>query len=206
MTSLTCGARLAGNGVLIRDVTQPSFWDDSAYNPPDHPVVGVSWYEAVAFANWLAQETGLSIRLPTEAEWEKAARGSDGRLWPWGNQPPDGSRLNYCDTNCEYDWKNENVDDGYAYTAPVGSYLDGASPYGALDMAGNVWEWTGSLYEEYPYNAADGREELNVGGYRVLRGGAFDDSRYAVRCAFRFANFPVDRSLNLGLRVMSPGL
>ena len=115
---------------------EPSYWRDEQWNQPEYPVVGVSWYEAVAYTRWLSAATGLTIRLPTEAEWERAARGDDGRVYPWGNEW-DSSQLNYCDKNCDRSWKDEAVDDGYAYTAPIGHYPDG--PYGALDLAGNVW-------------------------------------------------------------------
>jgi formylglycine-generating enzyme required for sulfatase activity len=166
-------------------ITQPGCWYDGTWNQPDHPVVCVSWYEAVAYTRWLAQETGVDVRLPTEAQWEKAARGADARTWPWGNEPPDGARLNYCDRNCEHDWKDETVDDGYRYTAPAGSYPAGASPYGVLDMAGNVWEWTSSLYRDYPYWANDGREDITASGSRILRGGAWFNDRHWAPCAFR---------------------
>ena len=124
-----------------------------------HPAVNVSWRDAAAFCRWLGQGTGLAFRLPTEAEWEKAARGADGRIYPWGDAPPD-------ETLC-------NIDGTVGDTTPVGTYPKGASPCGALDMAGNVWEWTGSLYKEYPYDAADGREDPSGGGLRVVRGGSW---------------------------------
>jgi formylglycine-generating enzyme required for sulfatase activity len=176
------------------DVTQPRCWDDEEWNQPDHPVVCLSWYEAVAYARWLSRETGLDVRLPSEAQWEKAARGTDGRIWPWGDEPPDGTRLNYCDRNCPYDWKDEAVDDGYRGTAPAGSYPAGASPYGALDMAGNVWEWTSTLWGgcewppgfAYPYRADDGREEIEGDGCRVVRGGSWFTPRVFARAAFRY--------------------
>jgi formylglycine-generating enzyme len=97
----------------------------------DHPVTQVSWHDAVAFCLWLNEATGRTFRLPTEAEWEKAARGTDGRLYPWGNTAPDERLCNF----------GNKVGD----TPPVGEYPAGASPYGALDMAGNVWEWTTKL-------------------------------------------------------------
>jgi formylglycine-generating enzyme required for sulfatase activity len=186
-------------------VTQPYCWDYEDWNQPDHPVVCVSWYEAMAYTRWLARETGLAVRLPAEAEWEKAARGTDARPWPWGAEPPDGTRLNYCDVSCPYDdWKDETVDDGYATTAPVGSYPAGASPYGALDMAGNVWEWTSSFYEDYPYRPDDGREALESSACcRVVRGGAWGAHLllYA-RPADRGRDYPDYRGDILGLRVV----
>ena len=155
----------------------------------DHPVVLVSWYGAKAYAEWVGG------RLPSEAEWEYAARGPEGYVYPWGDEF-DGARLNFCDVNRAYDWCATVYDDGYERTAPVGSFPDGASWCEALDMAGNVWEWTRSLYKDYPYDSGDGRENLDAGidVPRVLRGGAFDSTAYFSRYAYR------DLWLDPGLR------
>jgi formylglycine-generating enzyme required for sulfatase activity len=160
---------------------QPILWEGG--KPPtgkeDHPVVFVSWHDAVAYCDWLAEVTGKPYRLPSEAEWEKGARGTDGYIYPWGNQ--------WDEERC-----NSGEDDEW-HTTPVGAYPEGASPYGLQDMAGNVWEWTRSLWGEddyrasfkYPYDPEDGREDLEAGGFHVLRGGSFYFDRTAVRCAFR---------------------
>ncbi|MBU6361523.1 MAG: SUMF1/EgtB/PvdO family nonheme iron enzyme [Chloroflexi bacterium] len=127
----------------------------------NHPVNYVSWFDAQAFCKWASEMLKRTVRLPSEAEWEKAARGTDGRTYPWGEAAPDKSRANY----------NNNVGD----TTPVGQYSpQGDSPYGCVDMAGNVWQWTNSLYKPYPYNANDGRENSSDTGGRVVRGGSFN--------------------------------
>jgi len=144
----------------------------------DHPVVYVTWYEAQAFCTWVGG------RLPTEAEWEYAARGPEGYIFPWGNGL-EKARLNFCDAQCPLAWAEQGIDDGYAGPAPVGSYPEGASWCGAQDMAGNVWEWTTSLYRPYPYRAEDGREDLGSTDSRVLRGGAFESKRAGVRTTYR---------------------
>jgi formylglycine-generating enzyme required for sulfatase activity len=168
---------------------QPKHWEGG--KPPrakeDHPVVYVSWYDAVAYCNWLAEVTGKPYRLPSEAEWEKGARGSDGRVYPWGNR---------------WGKKRCNSEEGSkGDTTPVGAYPEGASPCGLLDMAGNVWEWTRSITKEYPYDPEDGREDLEAAGSRVLRGGAFLNCEWFVRCAYRLRDFPDYRGRDYGLRV-----
>jgi formylglycine-generating enzyme required for sulfatase activity len=171
--------------------------DDPNYGADDRPVVCVSWDQATAYAEWVGG------RLPTEAEWEKAARGPDGREYPWGNEF-DGSRLNFCDKSCLRKWRDTNVDDGCEHTAPVGSYPAGASPYGALDMAGNVYEWTYSAYKEYPYDSEDGREEVSAEDVvrRVVRGGDFDEDAEGVRCAHRLNYYPFSLNRTVGFRVV----
>lgn len=156
----------------------------------EHPVTCVSWHDALAFCKWAA------VRLPTEAEWEKAARGpstgsGDGRIWPWGNREPNSGVCNF----------NMTVGD----TTPVGRYPDGASPYGLLDAAGNVWEWTSSLFKPYRYDAIDGREDLKSGDGRALRGGSFRGGALFVRCACRLRFDPFNRFDLIGFRVVSPG-
>jgi formylglycine-generating enzyme required for sulfatase activity len=157
---------------------QPRHWKGG--NPPggreDHPVVNVSWHDAVTYCRWLAEVTGQPYRLPSEAEWEKGARGRDGRIWPWGNR----SSAVRCNSEEGGKWN----------TTPVGAYPRGASPYGLLDMAGNVWEWTRSLFKDYPYDPEDGREDLEPEGFRVLRGGSFYDNERYARCAYRYRYYP----------------
>ena len=147
----------------------------------DHPVTYIDWHDALAFCQW------AGVRLPTEAEWEKAARSDDARLWPWGNHPPDAHRCNFA----------KHI----FTTSPVHTFLQSASPYGALDMAGNVWEWTSSLSRAYPYNKNDGRENPAVGESRIVRGGSYTHDARNIRAADRHSFVPGTRGVYLGFRV-----
>lgn len=170
-------------------IIEPRFWQDRKWRNADQPVVGVSWHEAIAYANWLAQTSGKTIRLPTEAEWEKAARGVDGRKYPWGNDLPS---KDYC-----------NYDGNVGRTNRVGHYSKGIGPYGTLDMAGNVWEWTRSQYKMYPYKTDDGREDLSDDRLRVLRGGSWNSDTDYLRTSSRYGGNPANRNNNLGLRLVA---
>ena len=169
---------------------QKDKWEDKE----DHPVVQVSWDDAMAYCKWFNEtfksELGdLLLRLPTEAEWEKAARGAYGKEWPWGNEF-DPSKCN-------------SVEGRKGSTTPVGAYSStgGDSPYGCADMVGDVWEWTHSLYTKYPYSAKDGREDETSRDSRVLRGGSFGNDRDLARCASRFNDAPDGRDEFIGFRV-----
>jgi formylglycine-generating enzyme required for sulfatase activity len=169
--------------------------DDAGFGDATRPVVGVNWSDARDYCDW------AGVRLPAEAEWEYAARGPEGPIYPWGNEF-DGTKLNFCDQNCEYKQADESADDGYAKAAPVGSYPDGASWIGALDMAGNVWEWVADWYDEDFYERSS---QLNPSGpesgsSRVLRGGSWFYSPLYVRGSFRLDWFPVFRSDHSGFR------
>jgi WD40 repeat protein/formylglycine-generating enzyme required for sulfatase activity len=186
------------------EVTQPDFWDDPQWNQDAYPVVGVSWYESDAYGRWLSAKTGVKISLPSEAQWEKAARGPAGCTWPWCG-PWDGTRLNYCDADCSQPWHDATVNDGYAGTAPVNSYgAHGASPYGAWNMAGNVSEWVRSRYDihdpqdqfgdngigDYPFDAQDGREDPEGVFRRVIRGGTWAAHHSSIRTMHRRGQEP----------------
>jgi formylglycine-generating enzyme required for sulfatase activity len=168
----------------------------------DYPVVHVSWHDALAYCQWLSESTGKPYRLPSEPEWEKAARGTDGRLYPWGDQW-DAERCNTLEGN------------GNEKTTPVDAFPQGASPYGLLDTIGNVWEWTRSLWGKslrqpeftYPYDPSDGRENPDAASdvRRVLRGVSFFNDRPAARCASRYRYSPRNHYISVGFRVaMSP--
>ncbi|MFB0534923.1 MAG: SUMF1/EgtB/PvdO family nonheme iron enzyme [Anaerolineae bacterium] len=160
----------------------------------NHPVVNVSWDDAVAFCQWLSPETGKPFRLPTEAEWEKAARGTDGCIYPWGNGQPTAKLCNFEDNVYE--------------TTPVGRYSpQGDSPYGCADMAGNVWEWCADWFDEQEYqhrakSVVKDPQGPKKGTFRVLRGGALDRDLRDVRCAFRDGDAPDDRYGDVGFRVV----
>jgi formylglycine-generating enzyme required for sulfatase activity len=183
--------------------TSPTDWRNEmpSGDKVRHPVVNVTWRDALAYCRWLSDVSGRAYAVPSEAQWEKAAswdaaRGRK-RIYPWGD---------------EWDPRRCNTAEGGPRdTTPVGSYLDGASAYGVLDMAGNVWEWTrsveskdrsGSTYA-YPYSPDDGREDVDAPGdaLRIVRGGSFLDPPSNARCTYRLGNKPVTRYRRLGFRV-----
>lgn len=178
--------REAGN------ITQPAYWGERDFNDDLQPVVGINWYEAVAYTRWLSVQTGQEFRLPTEAEWEKAARGTDGRIWPWGND--------WVAVNCNFNSPN-------ARTTPVGEYPAGASPYGVLDMAGNAWEWTATKAgKKYPYEVAEEWNTIYLEGddLRMMRGVDLCNKKDPRGAASRYKTLPQSRYLSaFGLRVAS---
>jgi serine/threonine-protein kinase len=170
--------------------------DAGTTGPGDHPVRHVSWEQAAAYCAWVGSH------LPTEAEWEKAARGPEERTYPWGNQLPAGDLVNFADLSSNLNWADTIVDDGYGNIAPVGSYPAGASLYGALDMAGNAAEWVNDWYDETYYSRAPvinppGPAE---GDFRVLRGGSWYSTAAGVRSADRGWYIPEDGTDYTGFR------
>jgi formylglycine-generating enzyme required for sulfatase activity len=170
---------------------RPHWWDDADYNNPCQPVVGVTWFEARAYCAWLSAVAGRTYRLPSEVEWEATARGSKGLIYPWGNTWDAG--------------KANTIEGRVLKPSPVGTYAaaGGLGPFGAEDQAGNVWQWTGSLYLPYPYVGE--RENPEEEGERAVRGGSWYGSQLNARCAYRFGSVPVNFFISLGFRVVSPG-
>ncbi|MBN2393753.1 MAG: SUMF1/EgtB/PvdO family nonheme iron enzyme [Anaerolineae bacterium] len=186
--------------VEICQYEPPNHWEDGKVprGLESHPVTRVTWHDAIAYCRWLSEVSSKSITLPSEAEWEKAARGeTDKRKYPWGDAWKEG----YCNSS----------ELSIGGTTPVGIFSDGTSPYGCFDMAGNVWEWTRSLWGKYMresdfryvYRVDDGRENTEIGDgiYRVLRGGAFNYYGDYARCTYRNRNYPFYWDRTYGFRV-----
>jgi formylglycine-generating enzyme required for sulfatase activity len=180
----------------------PLYWLDKTLNAPQQPVVGVTWEDAIAYANWVSQVTGEKYRLPTEAEWEAASRGGPvGQPFPWGSQPPDQGQ-HYL---ANYD-PNPYDKDGFRYSAPVGSFP--ANGYGLYDMSGNVAEWCSDWYDAHyyshsPYENPDGPESAT---YRVIRGGSWYNRARELRCAARQFFRPSGADGFIGFRLVRTAL
>ena len=175
--------------------------DQALKRPPDHPLALISWPDALAYCRWLEKmlktwpgsppllkrllQEGWHVSLPSEAEWEKAARGTDGRIYPWGNQP-----------------KSDRANFGSRGTRPVGSFACPECPFGLFDMAGNVWELTRSPYENYPYDPHNDRDHLDRDALWVMRGGHFGDTERYVRTTVRGGADPGARRPFIGFRVV----
>ena len=171
------------------DHSKPRFWNDKEFNHPNQPVVGVSWLDAKAYCDW------AGLDLPTEAQWEAAARGTDGRPFPWGDNVPSETLANY--------------DGQEGRTTPVGAYPEGAGPYGALDQAGNVWEWCSDEFDGDAYRGRDGQKDPVVkpkdasseSAVRVLRGGSWAGPAQGLHAAFRGGDPAGRRHQGIGFRV-----
>jgi formylglycine-generating enzyme required for sulfatase activity len=176
---------------------QPEFWNDERFGAQrsNYPVVGISWYEALAFCRWLTQHKeynpeGYVYTLPSEAEWEYAARGKKRRIYPWGSEQPDEERANFHRR--------------YNGATPVGCFPLGATPEGVFDLAGNVWEWTRSEYRDYPYDPSDGREDCSNPAEKLftVRGGSWVNLSLYLRASDR-DQFNPDLYINLlGFRLI----
>ncbi len=168
----------------------------------DHPVIYVSSLEAIKFCHWLGQRERRRYRLPSEAEWEYAARGPDGRSFPWGEAFGQGNLANFADRNTRFAWSDPEIDDGWAETSPVGNYPLGASPFGVEDCAGNVWEWCLDYYEPYKGTERTNPRGPMHGAQRVLRGGSWQSRFASLKTTTRKFNQPAFASSDVGFRVV----
>ncbi len=167
-----------------------------------HPVVYVSSLEAIKYCQSLSTRERKKYRLPTEAEWEYAARGTDGRRYPWGNHEHRGDLANFADRNTVFAWSDREIDDGYAESSPVGAFPFGKSPFGIEDMAGNVWEWCLDFYEPYRGIAKVNPHGPTAGAKRVYRGGSWKSRFNSLRATTRNSNVPNYSCNDLGFRIV----
>jgi sulfatase modifying factor 1 len=167
----------------------------------DHPVVYVTSLEAEKFCQWLGFRDGKTYRLPTEAEWEYAARGNDGRKYPWGNHARRGGSANFADASTAFPWRDSQINDGYPETSPVGAFPLGASFFGLEDMAGNVWEWCLDFYQPLP-GALKRNPRVPSGSTRVYRGGSWKSRFSSLRSTVRGSNASNYASNDVGFRIV----
>jgi formylglycine-generating enzyme required for sulfatase activity len=160
--------------------TKPKFLNNSRYNSPNQPIIGVTWQDAADYCSWLGK------RLPKEVEWEKAARGDDGRRYPWGNSI-DSKKANVRGTK-----------DSFRYSSPVGNFPEGQSPYGVMDMAGNAFEWTQDWYKPLPGNESE--NDLYNQRLKVIKGGSWKANMDLARSALRGKQFPHQSADHVGFR------
>jgi len=167
-----------------------------------HPVVYVSSLDAIKFCAWLTTRERKKYRLPTEAEWEYAARGTDGRRYPWGNDEGRGDLANFADRNTVFAWSDRNIDDGYPESSPVGAFPRGASPFGMEDMAGNVWEWCLDYFQDYRGGHKVNPRGPTSGAKRIYRGGSWKSRFKSLRATARNSNVPSFSCNDLGFRIV----
>ena len=167
-----------------------------------HPVIYVTSIDASKFCEWLGSRDRKKYRLPTEAEWEYAARGLDGRSYPWGEKLERGDLANFADRNTNFLWSDYTIDDGYAETSPVGAYPRGVSPFGIEDMAGNVWEWCFDFFEAYKEKPRNNPRGPAVGTSRIYRGGSWKSRASSLRATARNFNMPDFSANDVGFRIV----
>jgi len=180
------------------------YWNNPGFSQNEnHSVGSLSWNDAMEYCTWLSKIKGLRFTLPTEAQWEKGSRGTDGRKYPWGDNEPYYNGKWYANYRAKNEWEKKG-EDGFSYSSPVGSYPQGASHYGLLDMAGNVWEWCSDWYLKDYYKESPGFNPVgpSTGDWRVIRGGAWSKNDYTIRCSNRDLGRSNDWQSSFGFRVV----
>ncbi len=176
--------------------------DDESWGRESRPAINVSYLDAVAYCQWFSRRISCNFNLPTESQWEKAAQGTENRAYPWGDSLSLGNKANFADSSTNFEWRDSTVNDQSKYTAPVGSYPEGSSPYGVMDMAGNVYEWCLDWYSTSRSSSSTKNSRgIKKGTYRVLRGGSWNTSSKCLRTTFRSAAKPSSRNFHIGFRL-----